>query len=137
MNKILLDTNIILDACIPERPDHDDAIMLLEHTANDAIYAYICALSLKDVYYILCKYDTKHKARDVIEALIEILDIARVDKYTIQEAASSNEPDFEDGIVRACAELYSVNFIISRDVKAFKNSNVQALSAKEFIELYL
>ena len=45
----------------------------------------------------------------------------------------SNEPDFEDGLVRACAELNGADFIITRDEDAFVGSKVKSVTAKEFL----
>lgn len=48
----------------------------------------------------------------------------------------SGEPDFEDGLVRACAELNEVDFIPTRDERAFRTSRVRALTCREYLELF-
>ena len=47
----------------------------------------------------------------------------------------SDEPDFEDGLIRACAELNGVDFILTRDTGAFRTSPVKALTCAEYLEL--
>ena len=49
------------------------------------------------------------------------------------EALASDEPDFEDGMVRACAEHEGATVIITRDKKAFTASAIPALPAAEFL----
>ena len=49
-------------------------------------------------------------------------------------ALDSNEPDFEDGLVRACAELNDADFIISRDEKAFRKATIRRVTAKEYLD---
>lgn len=51
--------------------------------------------------------------------------------------ALSDEPDFEDGIIRACAEAAGADFIISRDERAFARSPIKRLSAQEYIDLFV
>jgi predicted nucleic acid-binding protein len=134
--KLLLDTNILLDAAMSERPDWAYAVMLLQEFAYGRAEGFIAATSLKDVYYVLTKYSNKKEARKYILDAMELLNVISVDAATCQLAARSNEPDFEDGIVRACAENAQVDIIISRDEAAFKKSKVRRLSAKEYVDLF-
>jgi predicted nucleic acid-binding protein len=134
--KLLLDTNILLDAAMSERPDWAYAVMLLQEFAYGRAEGFIAATSLKDVYYVLTKYSNEKEARKYILDAMELLNVISVDAATCQLAARSNEPDFEDGIVRACAENAQVDIIISRDEAAFKKSKVRRLSAKEYVDLF-
>ena len=51
-------------------------------------------------------------------------------------AADSNEPDFEDAIIRASAEDARVDFILTRDAQAFQHSPLRALTAEKYLELF-
>ena len=63
----------------------------------------------------------------------------RVDEHIKREvdnmALNSGEPDFEDGIVRACAELNRADFIITRDKATFAHSKVRSVTASEYLEI--
>ncbi len=50
-------------------------------------------------------------------------------------SADSNEPDFEDGMIRAAAELNDVDFILTRDVKAFNHSTVRSITCETYLEI--
>ena len=58
-------------------------------------------------------------ARTYIKAVMDDFIICSVDYALCRQAADSDEPDFEDGLVRACAENARVDFIVTRDVTAF------------------
>ena len=47
----------------------------------------------------------------------------------------SGESDFEDGLVRACAELNDVDFILTRDERAFRTSRARTLTCGEYLGL--
>ena len=96
----------------------------------------IAALSLKDVYYVLTKYADEAAARQFIGALMELFEIVAVDSAICRRALESDEKDFEDGLVRACAEALPADFIISRDERAFARSSVKRLSAQEYVDLF-
>ena len=132
--KILLDTNILLDAHLPGRSESKWAFMLLDCIMQHEINACVCPLSLKDAYYILCEFQNEPMARQAIANLTRFIDVVSVDKAVVEDALGSNEPDFEDGIIRSCAEFYNVNFIITRNEAAYKASMVKALSSKEFLK---
>lgn len=133
--RLLVDTNILLDAAMKERPGWSAAVLLMDEFACSEARGYVSALSLKDVYYILTKYAGEAAARDFICAVMDLFDIAEIDATACRTAATSDEPDFEDGLVRACAEKIPVDFIISRDERAFARSSVKRLSAQDYLDL--
>lgn len=134
--KILVDTNILLDAAMVERPESIFASMLLEEVAYKEVQAFTPASSLKDVYYVLTHYWDEPSAREYISALMDLFQLVAVDEAVCRQAARSDEPDYEDGVVRVCADNEMVHFIISRDEKAFQKSQCRKYSAKEYMLLY-
>ncbi len=134
--RLLIDTNVLLDAAMDERPGWTAATLLIDELAYEDVVGYVSALSLKDVYYVLTKYADECAARSFILAAMELLIVTGVDGALCRLAALSDEPDFEDGIIRACAESLPVDFIISRDEKAFARSPIRRLSAQEYVDLF-
>jgi predicted nucleic acid-binding protein len=135
MCRLLIDTNIMLDATVPQRPGSDEACEVLNLCNGNGEFGMACALSFKDVYYIVGKRYGEPEARKAIANLLGLLVVAPVDAEVLDEASRFNEPDFEDGIVRACAELNGADFIITRDKAAFAKSKVRAVSAAEYLEI--
>lgn len=134
--KLLLDTNILLDAAMQERPGWLAATLLLDEFVYSHAKGYVSALSLKDVYYVLGKYSDEASARQFVLAVMDLFEIVDVNKAICRLAALDNEPDFEDGTIRACAESVPVDFIISRDEKAFRKPSIKRLSAQDYLDLF-
>ncbi len=134
--KVLIDTNVLLDACMKERPNWAYADILLDEIAYGNVEACIAATSLKDVYYILTQYAGEKSAHTFVRAALDAFTVLEVDAAICRVAANTNEPDFEDALVRACAESAHVDFIISRDQQAFARSRIKRLSAEEYVELF-
>lgn len=134
--KLFVDTNILLDAAMDERPGWAAATLLMDEFAYGEAVGYVAASSLKDVYYVLTKYADESASRKYIEAIMQLFELVPVDKTLCHLAIRSDEPDFEDAIIRACAESIPVDFIISRDVSAFKRSSIKSLSAQEYLDLF-
>ena len=134
--KALIDTNILLDAAMAERPEHAHALMFLDEIAYGEINGLITATSLKDIYYVLSRYSNEASAREFVMAALDAFSLIGVDSTVCQIAVTGNESDFEDGIIRACAEQNNADFIISRDKEAFNKSTIRRLSAREYIEIF-
>ena len=134
--RLLVDTNVLLDAAMGERPGWAAATLLIDELAHEDVKGYVSALSLKDVYYVLSKYSDEASAREFVLALLDLFEVVAVDAALCRMAAFSSEPDFEDGIIRACAESVPVDFIVSRDENAFKKSPVKRLSAQDYADLF-
>lgn len=135
MCRLLVDTNVLLDAVLSGRPDTDGAREVISLCNGNGEFGMACALSFMDVYYVAAKLRGELWARDAVSKLMGLLVVAPVDAEVLDEAIRSNEPDFEDGIVRACAELNEADFIITRDRSAFAKSRVRAVSASEYLEI--
>ena len=54
-SKVLLDTNVMLDLALARPEGFDAAAAIAEAVAYEEVVAYVCATSLKDLYYILSK----------------------------------------------------------------------------------
>ena len=58
-----------------------------------------------------------------------------VDAECCGDAVASNEPDFEDAIIRAAAEQAHAEFIVSKDMAAFANSRVRRIVPADVLTL--
>lgn len=133
MYRILLDTNILLDSIIPNRPQHDEALALLKWCNGSGDYGFAAATSFNDAYYVLCRAYSEAIAREALENLLILVAVAPVSAEECDRSLRSNEPDFEDGLIRACAELNGADFIVTRDRDAFAGGKVRSVTAKEFL----
>ena len=134
MHKLLLDTNILLDCVDPSRASHDDALRLLAQCNGDGDMGIASSHSLSDAYYIMSRLYDEPSAREAVRVLAELVAVAPIGAEETLLALDSNEPDFEDGLVRACAELNDVDFIISRDEKAFRKATIRRVTAREYLD---
>lgn len=133
MYRVLLDTNILLDSVIPNRPQHDEALTLLKWCNGSGDYGFAAATSFNDAYYVLCRAYDEAIAREALENLLGLVAVAPVSAEECERSLQGNEPDFEDGLVRACAELNGADFIVTRDEAAFAGSKVKSVTAREFL----
>lgn len=135
MSRLFLDTNILLDCVDPRRDGHADARALISRCNVGGDMAIASAHSFNDVYYIMSKVYGEPSAREAAQLLTELVVVGPIGPEETLLALDSNEPDFEDGLVRACAELNDADFIISRDAKAFEKAKLRKLTAAEYLAI--
>jgi predicted nucleic acid-binding protein len=132
--KIVLDTNIVIDAISEREPFYVDAQKILMMAATEKITCYLTSNSLTDIYYVLCKSLKKARAKDVIKSLLYSLEIIEVGSEDCWEALNSPMEDFEDALVAVCAEKVGVNYIVTRDEEFIKSSfTVPTATPAEFM----
>jgi len=134
-NRLLFDTNVLLDAVVPGRPQSAEACRVLELCNGGGDLGFACALSMKDVYYVLQKHCGEARAREAVETLAGLVAVAPVGVEECDMSLRGNEPDFEDGLVRACAELNDIDFILTRDAGAFRRCKIRSLTCAEYLEI--
>ena len=133
--RVLFDTNVLLDAVVSTRPEHREAQLALRHCNGGGDIGLASPGSLKDAYYLLTKQFDEPSSRTAIKYLLDLLVVLPFDGEGCLIAAESNEPDFENGMIRATAELSDVSFILTRDKAAFNNSTVRKLTCREYLDV--
>lgn len=133
--RVFFDTNALLDAIDSSRPGCAKAREALKACNGKGDMGLAAPMSLKDVYYIMRKKFAEPDAREAISRLMDLLIIAPFGAADCVKSIQSDEPDFEDGLIRACAELNEATFILTRDKNAFRHSTVRSLTCEEYIEL--
>ena len=134
MHRLLLDTNILLDCVDPSRASHDETMILMARCNGGGDMGIASSHSLNDAYHIMKRLYDEPSARNAVRVLSDLVVVAPVSAEETLLALDSNEPDFEDGLVRACAELNDADFIISRDEKAFRKATIRRVTAKEYLD---
>ena len=134
-SRLFLDTNALLDIAIPSRPQHGEAAAMLKTGDEKGWDFYASVGSLKDAYFIMRRTYVKDEAicREIIHEMS--LDFLMVDLTSeiAEQAFRSEEPDFEDGIIRASAEAAGCDVIVSRDIKAFATCQIPRLEPRDLV----
>ena len=79
------------------------------------------------------KYLDKEKANQSVGALIDLFEIASVNRVVIENALESDFSDFEDAVLHESARLSGTDYIITRDSRDFKRSKIPAYTPTEFL----
>ena len=124
---------MVLDLLLAREPFVQSAAKIFALTERSELEAYLCATTVTTVDYLLSQVLQKSEARAALNRLLELFEIAPVNRPVIEEALRSRIKDFEDAVIEQAAYLIGAQAIISRDTKGFKNSIVKVLDPAELL----
>ena len=134
--KILVDTNIIIDALTGMEPFRESAEQIFLLAANKIEEMYITAGSATDIYYLIRKYlHNAEQSKNTMSKLYQLFGILDVTANDCQDALLLDMKDYEDAVVSCCAQRNQMNYIVTRNVKDYKQSKVKALLPDDFVKL--
>lgn len=132
--RVLLDTNVLLDAIEVRKEFFDDSCMVVLLAAE--YDGFIVASSATDIYYIEHKRNhSKEKTKAIMDKIFSLFDILDTTSEDCRNALRSDIPDFEDAIIVESAKRNDMDCIVTRNTKDFKNSNIPVHTPVEFLEL--
>ena len=132
--KILIDTNIILDVLCNRKDFVDDSLKVFKYCEADQITGYISALSIPNIVYIMRKELDSDKIREILNALTSIFTVVDLRESDLIKASDLDFNDYEDALQSVCAARIKVNYIVTRNIKNFKNSPIPAVKPSELFE---
>lgn len=132
--RVLLDTNVLLDAIEVRKEFFDDSSMVvLLATEYDG---FIAASNVTDIYYIEHKRNhSKEKTKSIMDKLFKIFDILDTTAEDCRNALRSDIPDYEDAILVESAKRNDIDCIVTRNTKDFKDSDIEVCTPVEFLNL--
>lgn len=132
--KVLIDTNIIIDLLANREDFAESAAQLFKLCEIGKVQGIVYALSIANIVYVMRKELERSQIEDVITKLSSIFTIADMKGDDLKKATALPIPDFEDALQSACASRVKADFIVTRNLKDFKNSKVMAIKPSELIE---
>jgi len=136
MNKIFIDTDVILDFFFDRKPFSDDATQLFMLCEKKIVTGFVTPVILSNVYYLLIKTAKHEKVIEKLKLLINLVEIATINKATILEALNSEFKDFEDALQNYSAQHdKDIQVIVTRNVKDFKESRLSVMTPETYLRI--
>ena len=131
--KILFDTNVILDVLLDREPFSSVAATLFSKVESGEISGYVCATTITTIHYLAHKVLGIDSAREEINKLMKLFEVAPVNRAVLTAALSSEFKDFEDAVIHESAVYTEAAGIITRDLKDFGSAKINVYSPEELL----
>jgi predicted nucleic acid-binding protein len=135
MDKVFIDTDIILDLLLQRKGFFAEASRLFASIEKGEIHGFASPLILANIYYILKKLLGAKSAKESILRLKMLLKILTIDEKIIELALSSAFNDFEDAIQYYSAVENNLDCLVTRNKRDYKASYIPIYTPKEFFDI--
>ncbi len=135
MDKILVDTNIIVDLLAKREEFYVSASRLFTLSDNNKVNLSISSLTFANTYYILSRELKPDKVKEILRKFKLLVHVLPLDEKIIDLSLNSDFKDFEDAIQYFTAIENNLEIIITRNLKDFKLSKLPVMTAETYLKM--
>ncbi|MBC9813505.1 PIN domain-containing protein [Crocinitomicaceae bacterium CZZ-1] len=135
MDKVLLDTDVMLDFFFDRKPFSEETSRILSLCEKEELKGFVTSVALSNMYYLLRKTAKHEKVMASLKMLLEIVDVVTTDKATILEALNSGFKDFEDALQNFSTQNnQGIHIVITRNIKDYKTSKLSVMTPEMYLK---
>jgi predicted nucleic acid-binding protein len=134
LNKVFIDTDVILDFLIAREPFAMDAARIFSLSEKKEVSVCTTGLVFSNAYYILRKLGPHKKVIEKLNQLAKLVDIIGLSKNAVKNALESEFSDFEDALQHYAALSENATVIITRNIKDYKHSELAVLTPDQYLK---
>ena len=134
MDKLFVDTNIVLDLLLQRQPFYNSAAELFTLADRGGVKLFVSSLTFNDLDYILSKQFDRSESRRILSKLKLLVNVLSVGDKIISLSLSSDFSDFEDAIQYFTATEHNIHLLITRNLKDFKKAVITVMTAETYLK---
>lgn len=135
MDNILIDSDVILDFFFDRKPFSENASKILSLCEKRELTGFVTPVMISNVYYLLRKTAGHKKIIESLKMLLEIVEVAIINKGTISDALNSTFKDFEDALQNFSAQNEKeIKIIVTRNIKDYTKSNLSVMTPETYLK---
>jgi predicted nucleic acid-binding protein len=131
--RVLVDINVALDVLLARQPflgASAEVFGLVEHSRIDG---FLRATTITTIDYLLTQTLPRPAARQALRKLLELFDIAPVNRAVLEEALKSKLADFEDAVLDQAGRLAGAEVVVTRNQQDFRHAALKVLGPDELL----
>jgi len=134
MDKVLLDTDVLLDFYLDRQPFSEFSSQAIALCELKEIKGFVTPVIISNLYYLLRRNATHNKVISKMSVLLSFVDVLVMDKSVILDALKSGFRDFEDSLQHSSAVANGqINIILTRNIKDYKASNLSVMTPETYV----
>jgi len=135
MDKVLIDTDVLLDFFFDRKPFSKFSTEILNLCEENKLNGFTTPVIISNVYYLLRKAAKHDIIIEKIKQLLSIIEIIKMDKNAVINALNSDFKDFEDALQNFSAiDNGYIRIILTRNIKDFKTSELAILTPETYLK---
>jgi predicted nucleic acid-binding protein len=134
VEKLFVDTDIILDLLGKREPFYAYAANLFSAADNHNIQVFVSSLAFANLNYILSKQFSNEQAKKMLLKFKTLVSVLPVTDKVIELALSSEFKDFEDAIQYFTATESNIQILLTRNLKDYRSAVIPVMTAEQFLK---
>jgi predicted nucleic acid-binding protein len=134
--QVLFDLNVILDVLIRREPHYADATRLWVLAETGQIKGFVTAHSFTTLFYLYRRQNNADKAYQALRMLLQVFEVARVERSAIETACGLGWRDFEDAVQWTAAKSAGCQYLVTRDPKGYSEQMLTAIQPADFLAIW-
>lgn len=131
--RVLFDTNVVLDVLLDREPHAHTAVQLLALVDDGRMEGCVAASSVTTIYYLAARQLGDKRTRDLVSQLLDLFQVAAIDRPVLLGALSTGFADYEDGVLHESARAAGATAIVTRDRDGFAGSSLPVFHPAELL----
>ena len=132
--KLIIDSNILLDVLYAREPHVEKSLSVWRLCEAGKLQGFVSVLTFANIVYIMRKELDEEKIKDCWEKLSKIFTFVDLRVEDVAMATKRKGKDFEDELQMVAAERVEADYIITRNIKDYKNSLIPVLPPTKFMD---
>ena len=135
MDKVLIDTDVLLDFFFDRKPFAEFAGEILNLCEENKLKGYTTPVIICNVYYLLRKTANHDLIIEKIKQLLTLIDVLIMNKEVVLDSLNSGFKDFEDALQNFSAvKNGKINIVLTRNIKDYKKSDLAVLTPETYLK---
>ncbi len=128
--RLLLDTDVLLDFALAREPHFSAATQVLEWASEHPGQCAVAWHTLANLNYI-----GRGKVAGFMSDLLKFVEVPRTGREQMLTALAMKFPDLEDAMQASAAVLFGAQVIVTRNVRDYRRSPINALTPAEVLKV--
>ena len=134
--KAVVDTNVVLDVFLAREPFVGASAAIFALVEQSQIEGLLCATTVTTTEYLLGQTVSPSGARQILEKLLTLFEIAPVNRPVLEQALRSRISDYEDAVLDEAGYIAGAEAIITRNGKDFRHARLKVFDPAQFLAQY-
>jgi len=126
--RVLVDADVLLDVALKREPFFSNASEVIRCAQDEPGEIAVAWHSLSNIAYLV-----RPDARPFINHLLQFIEVPPAGTREAKQAVNFPMSDLEDALQCAAALAFDALFIVTRNVKDYKNSPIPAITPAKFL----
>jgi predicted nucleic acid-binding protein len=134
MERIFVDSDIILDLLGNREPFYKYAAELFSQADKGNVHLFVSSLSFSNLNYLLSRQYSADQSRMKLLKFKTLVSVLSVTDKIVELALSSDFKDFEDGLQYYTATENEIRLLLTRNLKDFRTAEISVMTAEQFLK---